>query len=187
MKRSELARALGVPYSSIAEIENEEQVASKHSEALAKALRVHHTWLVSGKGPKELPAQDEDGEFRDIKAWKQPIGLGNPAEAADEYAETHRLKFRADSLARKHLTAASLGVCYGKGDSMQPRIKSGDAILFNRDEHNPVDEVLFVIVCAGVSGNEYNAKKCRIFGKEVFFEALNPSGDHLMAKGSSDA
>lgn len=117
----------------------------------------------------------------DIRGYAQAVGLGDGAEA-EEYAETHKLKFRSDSLSRKHLSAPDLAVMYGRGDSMLPRIHSGDAILFDMSDTRPDDEKLFVIIAHGVARSEYNVKRCRAFGDNVYFEALNPAGDHNWRK-----
>lgn len=128
-----------------------------------------------------LPGAPGETDWRDIQGYAQAVGLGDGVEA-QEYAETHKLKFRADSLARKRLSARSLAVMYGDGDSMEPRIRSGDAILFDTSDTNPRDEVLFVVQTHGVAGNACSVKRCRHFGDDVYFDALNPTGDHLWRK-----
>jgi phage repressor protein C with HTH and peptisase S24 domain len=105
------------------------------------------------------------------------VGLGHGREAV-EYEETHNLKFRADSLARKRLRPDKLAVLYGKGDSMLPRIREGDAVLFDTSDTNPSDGDLFVIAMEGAGNIEYNVKRCEIVDDMVFFRADNPSGDH---------
>lgn len=86
----------------------------------------------------------DDPMWPSIIGVKQAASLGDGA-ALDEYAETHKLKFRADSLRRKHLQPANLAVVYGKGDSMHPTILSGDAIMFDRADTQPRDGQLYVI------------------------------------------
>lgn len=130
--------------------------------------------LASASGANE-PGWDN------VMAYAQAAGLGDGIEAA-EYAETHKLKFRRDSLRRKRLDPESLAVVYGRGDSMLPRIHSGDAILFDRSDVKPADEALFVILVPGVNAGEYSVKRCRLFGDDVYFDALNPQGDHQWRK-----
>jgi phage repressor protein C with HTH and peptisase S24 domain len=113
----------------------------------------------------------------DVRGYAQAVGLGNGAEAA-EYEETHKLKFRADSLARQGLRPDNLAVVYGKGDSMLPRIHPGDAILFDTSDTRPMDGHLYVIAVDGAANLEYNVKRCEIIDDEVFFRADNPAGDH---------
>jgi phage repressor protein C with HTH and peptisase S24 domain len=108
-------------------------------------------WIMSGKGqqmagPSE--ALPEDSGWSDILGVRQPAALGD-GQAADEYAETHKLKFRAESLRRKRLRADKLAVIYGKGDSMQPTINDGDAILIDTSDKTPRDGKLYVITYDG--------------------------------------
>ena len=166
MTRRKLEELSGVRYSTIAEIENEPQKASSHSAALATALRVNHMWLATGKGPRDLDSGDE--QWPDILAYKQPASLGAGAEP-DEYAVTHKLKFRAESLARKRLKPDQLAVVYGRGDSMLPRIHDGDAILFDRSDREPRDGMLYVVTY----DRQLFAKKLTLLGGRWFIESLN--------------
>lgn len=117
------------------------------------------------------------GEWSDVRGFAQAAGLGAGAEA-DEYAETHKLKFRAESLRRKGLFPRNLAVYYGHGDSMEPRIKTGDAILFDTSDTRPVDGQIFIVQL----GREIHAKRCEILDDIVFFRADNPAGDHNWRK-----
>lgn len=160
-----------------------EKVRDSTIEKLCKALRINRDWLMAGKGDREAkPAPDPPSDWRDVLGFAQAAGLGEGVEA-EEYQTAHKLKFRADSLARKRLYPGKLGVMYGNGDSMLPRIKSGDAILFNTDQTTPVDEALFLVMVPGIGkDNAYSVKRCRQFGDDVYFEALNPEGDHHWRK-----
>jgi phage repressor protein C with HTH and peptisase S24 domain len=119
----------------------------------------------------------KDAEWNDIRGYAMAVGLGHGREAV-EYEETHNLKFRADSLARKRLRPDKLAVLYGKGDSMLPRIREGDAVMFDTSDTKPSDGDLFVIAMEGSGNTEYNVKRCEIVDDMVFFRADNPSGDH---------
>ena len=113
----------------------------------------------------------------DVLGFAQAAGLGTGAEA-DEYAETHKLKFRVDSLRRKGLRPQHLVVYYGRGDSMEPRIKDGDAILFDTSDTRPVDDAIFIVQL----GKEIYAKRCEILDEAVYFRSDNPHGDHNWRK-----
>lgn len=119
--------------------------------------------------------------WADVKGFAQAVGLGSGPEAS-EYAETHKLKFRADSLARQRLNPNYLAVMYGAGDSMEPRIHSGDAILFDTSDVRPQDGQLFVILVPGAGAEEYNVKRCEIVDDLVLFRADNEAGDHNWKK-----
>lgn len=122
-----------------------------------------------------------DYSWTDIRAYAQAVGMGNGPEA-DEYAESHKLKFRADSLARKRLRPTNLCVMYAVGDSMLPRIHPGDAVLFDTSDTRPQDGKIFVLSVPGAQANEYTAKRCEILEDLVYFKADNPSGDHHWKK-----
>lgn len=115
----------------------------------ARHYGVNLHWLLTGRGQRERDeSSHDDGSWVDITGIKQAAALGDGA-TPDEYAETHKLKFRADSLRRKGLRPENLAVIYGKGDSMAPTIDEGDAILFDRSDTTPRDGKLFVITYDG--------------------------------------
>ncbi|NII53556.1 helix-turn-helix transcriptional regulator [Luteibacter sp. SG786] len=149
MSRPALAKAADLPYPTLAGIENSDQSSSTKLHVLAKALRVRVEWLETGKGPMEASDEPpaEEG-WADIIGVRQAAALGDGA-VVDEYAETHKLKFRAESLRRKKLHAERLAVLYGRGDSMAPTIKNGDAILFDTSDIEPRDDKIYVISYEG--------------------------------------
>ncbi len=58
LERRALAELAGVPYSTLAGIENGDQGSSTQLHALAAALRVRPEWLATGKKPIEAPEAD---------------------------------------------------------------------------------------------------------------------------------
>jgi phage repressor protein C with HTH and peptisase S24 domain len=88
------------------------------------------------------------------------------------------LKFRAASFKRKGLHPDKVAVFYGKGESMLPRIRPGDAILFDTADTKPVDGAIYVILWRG----EYYAKRALLLDDSVYFTTDNPSGDHQWNK-----
>lgn len=184
ISRADLAKTTGIGYSTISELERGGMQTSTKLHVIADALGVTVRWLETGKGPKtaDAPPVTEDGDWADISGYAQAIGLGGGPEA-QEYAETHKLKFRAESLARKRLRPNALAVMYGKGDSMEPRIHSGDAILFDTSDTIPRDGQMYVImVDGGGAAKEYHVKRCEVIDDLVFFKADNPRGDHNWRK-----
>ena len=115
----------------------------------------------------------------EVTGYSQAMGLGTSGPEAHEHTETHKLKFRTESLARKRLNPEALAIMYGQGDSMEPRIESGDAIMFDLSDTIPRNNGVYVIYTMGINGGEYNVKRCLIDkSKRVCFVADNPSGDH---------
>jgi phage repressor protein C with HTH and peptisase S24 domain len=117
----------------------------------------------------------------DVLGYSQAVGLGKGAEA-QEYAETHKLKFRAESLAAQGLKPQQLAVMYGEGDSMLPRVRDGDAILFDMGDTRARDGALYVVQVQGAGSNEYQVKRALILDDAVYFTADNPNGDHSWRK-----
>ena len=140
-------------------------------EGWARHCGINIRWLVSGTGKKYASAPTADpAEWADILGVRQAAALGDGAEP-DEYAETHKLKFRADSLRRKHLHPDKLAVIYGKGDSMFPTIKDGDAIMVDTSDREPRDGKLYVVTY----GRDLLAKRLVELGGRWFIESDNRS------------
>ncbi len=173
MSRPQLAEAAGIKYPTLAGIENNDQSATTRLPSLAEALGVSIRWLETGKGPM-LATDTGDSEWKDVVGYAQAVGAGAGTEV-QEYAETHALKFKATSLRRKGLLNRRLAVYYAKGDSMEPRIHSGDAILFDQDDTSPTDDAIYVVRWRG---EEY-VKRAKVVDDLVLFESDNPAGDHI--------
>lgn len=169
VSRKDLAEAAGIAYSTLADVENGLSSSTTALHRIAKRLKVRVEWLETGKGAMEAPALAEpDTDWSDIVGVRQAAALGDGA-VADEYAETHKLKFRADSLRRKKLRPDKLAVIYGKGDSMFPTIKDGDAILVDTSDRTPRDGKLYVITYNG----DLLAKRLIELGGRWFIESDN--------------
>lgn len=147
----------------------------------AAHFQVRMEWITSGKLPKEAvsatsePANDDP--WADVTGYSQAVGLGSGPEAQD-WAETHKLKFRRDSLARKRLNPDHLAVMYGAGDSMEPTIRAGDAILFDTADTEPKNRGIYVLLVPGAAADEYVAKRAVVSKGVVSFVSDNPDGDH---------
>lgn len=166
VSREDLAKVMGVAVSTLSDLELERSQSTTKLHRAAEFLKVSAKWLETGKGPKEVVQVDD--EWPDILAYRTPASLGDGAEV-DEWMETHKLKFRVESLQRKRLRADQLGVVFGRGDSMLPRIRSGDAIMFDKRKIEPVDGGLFVVTYDGA----LLAKQLSNLGGRWFIESLN--------------
>jgi phage repressor protein C with HTH and peptisase S24 domain len=146
MSRPQLAEAAHIKYPTLAGIENNDQAATTQLPSIAAALRVNIRWLQTGKGPMEA-GTDVGPEMSDvvgIPAYAHSLALGD-GSTPEEYAEAHRLMFRQSSLRRKGLHNRPLEVYYGRGESMEPRIRDGDAIMVDRSDTTPKDDCIFVL------------------------------------------
>lgn len=169
-----VAALAGVTKQAISKIERIGLVDASGStlEPIARHYGVNVRWLITGEGPRDR-LEDEialDAGWSDIVGVRQAAALGDGA-VPDEYAETHKLKFRADSLRRKKLRAEKLAVIYGKGDSMYPTIKDGDAILIDTSDTTPRDGKLYVITYNG----DLLAKRLIELGGRWFINSDNVS------------
>ncbi len=126
------------------------------------------------------PAPSDD-DYTDVIGYSQAAGLGAGAEA-EEYAETHSLKFKKTSLRRRGIYNRPLAIYYGKGDSMEPTIEDGDAIMFDTSDTRVVDGALYVIQVDGMARPEYFVKRAMLLDGAVFFTSDNPKGDHYWQK-----
>ena len=173
--QEELAKEAGVSKQAVSAIElgSTRNPEAATIDPICRRLRINARWLLTERGPRDAITESED--WADVKAHKVAASLGAGLEP-DEYAETFKLKFRADSLRRKNLRPDQLGVCYGVGDSMNPRIQNGDAILFDTGETTPKDGAIFVVSY----GKDLLAKRLVQLGGRWFFESLNK--DHPEGK-----
>lgn len=137
----------------------------------AKALDVDPRSIRDDLPEQALTSAANDSDFLPALAFAQAVGLGI-GRAADEYAETHGLMFRKSFYQKIGATSDQCFVVYGKGDSMEPEIREGDAILFVSGQTQKRKGWLFLL---HIGGEEYNVK--RYVGGGMF-AADNPAGDH---------
>jgi phage repressor protein C with HTH and peptisase S24 domain len=139
-------------------------------EKLCRALGVSREWLMTGKGPMEPQDAANDPDWKDITASTQGIAAGAGA-VPDNWAETHKLKFRQSSLLRKGLKPAALLVHYARGDSMEPKIKDGDALLIDTADTKIRDGGIYWIRYDG----DHFIKVLQKVKRQVVIESLNKS------------
>ena len=140
--RKDLAADAGMSYTGLSDLESGKARSTTKLHRLAALLDIRVAYLENGKGSPDL--DDHDADWPEVMGYKVHASLGDGA-TPDEYAETHKLKFRAESLRKKRLRPDKLGVVYGRGDSMAPTIENGDAILFDTADTTPRDGQLYVI------------------------------------------
>ncbi|MCI1144652.1 helix-turn-helix domain-containing protein [Stenotrophomonas maltophilia] len=181
--QEKLAHELGITQGAVSQYLNGKIPMNYRTlKVFAAALGIEDTDI-----RKDLPEQQytsptpSDDAWDDIVGYSQAAGLGAGAEAA-EYAETHSLKFKKTSLRRRGIYGRDLAVYYGKGDSMEPTIKDGDAILFDTSDTRVVDGVLYVIQVDGFANPEYFVKRAMVLDTGVYFQSDNPHGDHQWRK-----
>ena len=184
--RKELARLTGIGYSTLSELERGGMQTSTKLRVIADALKVSLRWLETGKGPKAPETTSVEDDYTDVVGYSQAVGLGAAGSEAVDYAETHSLKFKKTSLRRRGILGSAenktLHVYYGKGDSMEPTIRDGNAILFDSSDTRVVDGALYVIQVNGSANPEYFVKRALVLDAGVYFASDNPAGDHSWRK-----
>lgn len=166
MTRQDLIARTGMKYPTLAGIENGDQRDSTQLPQIADALSVNVLWLQTGRGTRDALSADPDWE--DVIRYRQGAAAGDGA-CPDEYAETDRLKFKATSLQKKGLHARKLAIFYARGDSMEGRIHTGDALLFDQDDTAPRDGKIFVVKYEG----DYLVKRLAQYGQQWFLTSDN--------------
>lgn len=184
ISRAELARFAGIAATTLSDLELGLSKSTTALHKIAARLGLRAEWLETGKGVKDAahPVQDSDAEYTDVVGYSQAVGLGAAGSEAVDYAETHSLKFKKTSLRRRGILGRPLAVYYGKGDSMEPAIKDGDAILFDCSDTRVIDGVLYVIQVNGSANPEYYVKRAMVLDAGVYFASDNPAGDHSWKK-----
>lgn len=138
MTRGELVRATGIPYPTLAGIENGDQSSSTKLHVLAEALGVHPRWLESGKGPRDLVVPGLS-DWVEVEATPGPEG--SPLLPG--------VRLPASQLHARDLRAGALRLYYSFDDAMQPRIGDGDAVVYDTADRRHADDGLFVVRWAG--------------------------------------
>jgi phage repressor protein C with HTH and peptisase S24 domain len=167
IEAADLARRVKLAYSTLKDLENNHQKSTTKLPGLIRELQTNARYLETGKGDPDA-MDTEEPDWANVLATVQGVALGDGA-APEDYSESHKLKFRASSLARKGLKPDKLQVFYGRGDSMEPRIHSGDAILVNTAETKPVHDAIFMVRWEG----QLFAKRLKRFGKQWFLASDN--------------
>lgn len=180
VSRAELARFAGIAASTLSDLELGLSKSTTALHKIAARLGLRPEWIETGKGPKEAAqtGNETDSDYADVIGYSQAVGLGAGGAEAVEYAETHSLKFKKTSLRRRGILNRPLAVYYGRGDSMEPTIKDGDAILFDTSDTRVVDGVLYVIQVNGAANPEYYVKRAMVLDAGIYFASDNPNGDH---------
>lgn len=181
--QEKLAHELGITQGAVSQYLNGKIPMNYRTlKVFAAALGIEDTDIRNDLPEQQYSsAPPHDDAWDDIVGYSQAAGLGAGAEAA-EYAETHSLKFKKTSLRRRGIYGRDLAVYYGKGDSMQPTIKDGDAILFDTSDTRVLDGLLYVIQVDGMANPEYFVKRAMVLDTGVYFQSDNPLGDHNWRK-----
>lgn len=191
MTQAELGRRVGVSKVAISAIESGK---TKHPSApvlfkIADELGLDAQELSTGAPAFDPVAQMGDDELAEYAARSAPSALARSldhveipvwnarAAAGSGYANgtiaepKGSILFRQRSLGKKGISAAQSHVCYVHGDSMSPRLRDGDAVLFDMADR----EVR--------PGRVYVVRR----GDECFVKRLFPEGSRYRVSSDNKA
>lgn len=151
----------GAVYNILNDATKPAKVRAETVARIAGYLGVNRDWLVWGKGsPDDADSASDDG-WLDVLGVQKIAQLGSAA-SNDGNADTHKLKFRAESLRRKHLDPAKLAVL---------RTEDDQSLLFDTSDVEPRDEKLYVVSFNG----QLSAKRLLDLGGHWFITSENSS------------
>lgn len=141
-----LAKAVGVKPAAVYQWETGETQSLKGETLidLADALKVNPKWLLRGKLPKR--AMDAMSAYLFVRFHRDKRVSGGPGAVNDESRDaTTGLAFLEASLRRKGLSDESAAAIVVVGESMMPRLRDGDTVVYDEADTNLRDGKMYVI------------------------------------------
>ncbi len=149
---SETARQIGVSIPSIARWRDGTSDPSRSNLVnLAKQAGVSVAWLATGEGSmhdaKEVPETTTgwDDNYEYVPFYKTEASAGHGSFLDEHREPTHYLAFRKRWLSAHGFALKDLVGLVSRGDSMEPTIKDGAAIIINTTRKEPADGNIYVI------------------------------------------
>ena len=118
----------------------------KHTMLLPGSPK-HFLPILSWEHPDDLP----EGEFIFIPLLNVEMSAGNGAEQDPEaiMSTGKPIAFRADWIREMHLRPSALKAVFAHGDSMEPRIQDGDALVVDTSQQRIIDGRVYAIYYEG--------------------------------------
>ena len=114
-----------------------------------------------------------EGEFVFVPLLDVRLSAGHGVEQVEIYSdETRPLAFRADWMRQMRLKLGRLLAMWAKGDSMEPRIQDGDALVVDQAQTQVVDGGVFAL---WYEGGERVKRLYRLPGGRLRITSDNPS------------
>lgn len=175
MTQERLARLAKVSQTAIHKLSTGKSKESRKLFLIADALGVSPHWLATGQGPMEgitqvhssvvkvLPSavtalgigtpiitwdKPEDlpeGEFVIVPRFDVHVSAGNGHVVCEEQNHEQGQAYRTDSIRNMRLSAKNLMTVYAKGESMEPSIYAGDALLVDRSQTAVQDRLVYIL------------------------------------------
>lgn len=147
LTQSSLAQKTGLTQAGIHKLTSGQQPRTTKIIELASALKVTPEWLLTGIGEDDYVALPPNEDFTAINFGKFRLEAGVNGFSID-YQDQDEMKpifFRVDWLKEMGFKANKLIACKITGDSMQPRLYSGDSVVINTETVIPKDGVVFAV------------------------------------------
>lgn len=196
LSQPELARAVGMAQSTLAEAERIGQGSSKTAQ-LAAALGVRAEWLADGTGSRhaaEEPrpawgAPDAAATMQPILAWEHPedlppgeyvliprldlhLSAGRGKDQVEiEFVEKQPQAFRTDWIRRERLKPSKLACLNASGSSMEPTIWDGDSLVVDTSMLDVIDGKVYAL---WYEGGERVKRLYRLPGGGLRIKSDNP-------------
>lgn len=132
-------------------------ISHDHLIAISKRWGIGLEWLISGKGRKQPVAEIyqiqeervashrmEADSIVAIPRYRIALAAGAGNLVLNEEADSH-LHFQGSWLRKKRLPVTKLKALDVHGDSMEPRISSGDVVLINTGDTKIKDDRIYAI------------------------------------------
>lgn len=141
ISRADLARAAGLAYSTLADLENGNSSGTTALHKIAEFLGVRARWFETGRGSREqMVATFEDANWVAIDDVA-PLGEAHGGDLRPE----DRVKFRIEQLQLRGLRADKLVLTQAPDQSMEPSFREGDTLLIDTSDTHPQDDHVFLI------------------------------------------
>lgn len=141
ISRADLARAAGLAYSTLADLENGNSASTTALHKIAEFLGIRARWFETGRGSRDqLVATFEDTN------WVAVEDVTRVGEAANENLRVEdRVKFRIEQLQTRGLRADRLLLMQATDRSMEPSFREGDTLLIDTSDTHPQDDQVFLV------------------------------------------
>ena len=123
------------------------QNADEHAQAYAPISERQHQPILSWEHPQDLP----EGEFIFIPLMDIHVSAGHGKEQVIDVdtVRERALAFRAEWIRKMRLSPAKLVAFMASGDSMEPRIQDGDALVIDTSQRQIMDGKVYALYYEG--------------------------------------
>lgn len=150
LSQSELARRVGLKPPSVHDWESgkTKRIGGDNLMNVARALGTTPDWILTGRdsaqtltvreplGRYDVPhfQRRSEPEHAEVPVWDARAAAGGGAVNGEQAGPKGSILFRSRSLSKQGISTKHSHVWYVHGDSMVPRLRDGDAVLFDASD-----------------------------------------------------